>query len=122
MEVSSSGTYATLIAERPILDGSARAKLLDWGSKKIHRVVKSTVAAEAAAMSFGFHKSLFARAVYSEINASRSTAWQMTSKDIPLAIQLGPRWTSSKQRHRSRPGDRLQVAVRLAQPPDQYAY
>ena len=31
-----------------------------------------------------------------------------------------PRWTSSRQRHRSRPGDRLQVAVRLVQPSDQY--
>ena len=39
-------------------------------------------------MSFGFDRSIFARAVYSEINAGRSTAWQMMSKDIPLAIQL----------------------------------
>ena len=83
--------YATLTAERSILDGSARANLLGWGSKKIHRVVKSTLAAEAAAMSFGFDRSIFARAVYSEINAGRSTAWQMMSKDIPLAIQLADR-------------------------------
>ena len=80
--------YATLMAERSILDGSARANLLDWGSKKIHRVVKSTLAAEAAAMSFGFDRSIFARAVYAEINGGRSTAWQKMSKDIPLAIQL----------------------------------
>ena len=80
--------YATLMAERSILDGSAHANLLDWGPKKIHRVVKSTLAAEAAAMSFGFDRSIFARAVYSEINAGRSTAWQMMSEDIPLAIQL----------------------------------
>ena len=76
------------MAERSILDGSARANLLDWGFKKIHRVVKSTLAAEAAAMSFGFDRSIFARAVYSEINAGQSSAWQMMSKDIPLAIQL----------------------------------
>ena len=42
-------------------------------------------------MSFGFDRSIFARAVYSEINAGRSTAWQMVSKDIPLAIQLADR-------------------------------
>ena len=76
------------MAERSILDGSARANLLDWGSKKIHRVVKSTLAAEAAAMSFGFDRSIFARPVYSEINAGRSTAWQIMYKDIPLAIEL----------------------------------
>ena len=80
--------YATLMAERSILDGSARANFLGWGSKKIHRVVKSTLAAEAAAMSFGFDRSIFARAVFSEINAGRSTAVQLMSKNIPLAIQL----------------------------------
>ena len=81
--------YATLMmAERSILDGSACANLLGWGSKKIHRVVKSTLAAEAAAMSFGFDRSIFARAVFSETNAGRSIAWQPMSKDIPLAIQL----------------------------------
>ena len=76
------------MAERSTLDGSARANLLDWGSKKIHRVVKSTLAAEAAAMSFGFDRSIFARAVYSEIIAGRSTTWQLMSKEIPLALQL----------------------------------
>ena len=80
--------YATLMAERSILDGSARANLLDWGFGKIHRVVKSALAAEAAAMSFGFDRSIFARAVFSEINAGRCTSWHLMSKDIPLAIQL----------------------------------
>ena len=71
--------------EHSILGGSARANLLNWESKKIHRVVNSTLAAETAAMSFEFERSIFARAVFSEINAGRSTAWQMMSKDIPLA-------------------------------------
>ena len=42
-------------------------------------------------MSFGFDRSIFARAVYSEIIAGRSTTWQLMSKDIPLAIQLTDR-------------------------------
>ena len=71
--------YATLMAERSILDGSARAKFLDWRSKRIHRDVKSTLAAEAAVMSFGFDRYIFARAVYSEIIAGRSTTWQLMS-------------------------------------------
>ena len=53
--------------------------------------MKSTIAAEAAAMSFGFDSSIFARAAYSEINAGRSTAWQLMFKDIPLAIPLADR-------------------------------
>ena len=65
--------------------------ILDWGSKKIHRVVKSTLAAVAAAMSFGLDRSIFARAVYSEIIAGRSTTLQLMSKDIPLAIELTDR-------------------------------
>ena len=42
-------------------------------------------------MSFGFDRSIFARAVYSEIIAGRSTTWQLMSKDIPVAIQLTDR-------------------------------
>ena len=66
--------YTTLMAERSILDGLARDNLLGWGPKKIHRVVKSTQAAEAAAISFGLDRSIFARAVYSEINAGSRTS------------------------------------------------
>ena len=88
--------YTTLMAERSILDGSARANLLDWGPKKMHRVVKSTLAAEAAAMSFGFDRSIFARAVFSETNAGRSIAWQLMSKNIRARHPARrPRWTSS---------------------------
>ena len=43
------------------------AVLIDWCSSKIHRVTKSTLAAEAAAASYGFDRAVFARAVLAEI-------------------------------------------------------
>ena len=60
--------YLTLITERAILDDRARANILelDSRSKKIHRLVKSTLAAESAAMSFVFERFIFAYAVYSK--------------------------------------------------------
>ena len=39
-------------------------------------------------MSFVFDRLMLARALYSGINAVRSTAWQVMSKNIPLATQL----------------------------------
>jgi hypothetical protein len=80
--------FAILIGDRAILEGSGKANMLDWGSKKIHRVVKSTLAAEAAAMSFGFDRAIYARAVFSEIIGGRTTSWKISSKDIPVALQL----------------------------------
>ena len=80
--------YAILLSTSPILDGSAKAVMLEWGSKKIHRVVRSTLAAEAAAMSFAFDRAFFARAVMQEILYGRTQHFREVAPNVPLALQL----------------------------------
>ena len=80
--------YAILLSTSPILDGSSKAVMLEWGSKKIHRVVRSTLAAEAAAMSFAFDRAFFARAVMQEILYGRSQHFREVAPNVPLALQL----------------------------------
>ena len=80
--------YAILLSTSPILDGSAKALMLEWGSKKIHRVVRSTLAAEAAAMSFAFDRAFFARAVMQKISHGRTQHFREVAPNVPLALQL----------------------------------
>lgn len=80
--------FAVLIADKEILEGKARAVMVDWGSKKIQRVVKSTIAAEAAAMSFGFDRAFFARAVLAEMISGREGMCQWIPPNTPLAVHL----------------------------------
>ena len=81
---------AVLISTTKILEGSGSdtANLLEWGSRNIHRVVKSTLAAEAAAMSYGFDRALFAREVYTELVHGRDRRLRDVAPAVPLALQL----------------------------------
>ena len=85
---SSQMGLAVLMATNKILEGSDIANMIEWSSKKIHRVVKSTLAAEAAAMSFGFDRTYFAREVFTEIMFGRDRKWRDVAPIIPLALQL----------------------------------
>ena len=58
--------------------------LQHWGSENIHRVVKSTLAAEAAAGSYGYDRGVWARAVYGEV--------------LGLAEHEGQTWTELVQK------------------------
>jgi hypothetical protein len=79
---------AVLMSTSKILEGIDTANLLEWSSKKIHRVVKSTLAAEAAAMSYGFDRTFFAREVFTEILFGRDRRWKDVPPSAPMAIQL----------------------------------
>ena len=79
---------AVLISTSKILEGSDTANLVEWGSRKIHRVVRSTLAAEAAAMSYGFDRALFAREVFTELAHGRERRLKDHAPTVPLAIQL----------------------------------
>ena len=85
---SSQMGLAVLMSTGKILEGSDTANMIEWHSKKIHRVVKSTLAAEAAAMSFGFDRTFFAREVFTEIMFGRDRKWKDVPPIIPLALQL----------------------------------
>ena len=73
---SSQMGLAVFMSTGKILEGSGTANMIEWHPKKIHRVVKSTLAAEAAAMSFGFDRAFFAREVFTEIVFGLDRKWR----------------------------------------------
>ena len=79
---SSQMGLAVLMFTGKIPQGSGTANMIEWYSKKIHRV------AEAAAMSFGFDKTFLAREVFTEIMFGRDRKWRDVLPIIPLTLQL----------------------------------
>ena len=60
-----------------------RTALVDWGSTKIRRVVKSTLAAEACGCSTGYDRAVYIRAILSELLGSTGKTWQDRALTIP---------------------------------------
>ena len=60
-----------------------RTALVDWGSTKIRRVVKSTLAAEACGCSTGYDRAVYIRAILSELLGSTGKTWQERALTIP---------------------------------------
>ena len=85
---SSQMGLAVLMPTGKMLEGSDTANMIEWRSKKIHSVVKSTFAAEAAAMSFVFDRTFFAREVFTEIMCGRDRKWQDVPPIMSVALQL----------------------------------
>jgi hypothetical protein len=63
--------YCILLGSTQLYDGEAKTHMLDWSSSKIHRKVKSTLAAEAAGASRGYDRATFCRALIYEIEHGR---------------------------------------------------
>ena len=59
--------YLLLLGPTSMYDKPCKCHLLDWSSSKIHRKVKSTLAAEAAGASRAFDRAVFLRCMMSEI-------------------------------------------------------
>lgn len=65
---ASQGAYGVLCYDRSLVDeGKGRTNLLHWKSGKIHRVVSSTLAAEAQALSKGLGELAWTVTVYAEL-------------------------------------------------------
>ena len=80
--------YMVLLSTTDMEMGRALATPLEWGSKKISRVVKSTLAAEAAAMSFAFDRALFARAGLEELLVGRLGPREDIGYTLPMKMIL----------------------------------
>ena len=57
--------------------------ILDWSSSRIHRVVRSTLAAEAASAAHAFDRLQHMRVVIAETLRGRSGSWQDLCFSIP---------------------------------------
>ena len=63
-----------------------KCHLIDWSSSKIHRKVKSTLAAEAAGSSRAFDRSCFLRSLMCEIERGRMSDWNDMVKSVPFCL------------------------------------
>jgi len=77
--------FVTLISDEGILKGYRHAGMLEFASNKIQRVVRSTMAAESAALSMATDRQLYARAL-----------WQALTTGEP---HFGPRWREELMVH-----------------------
>jgi hypothetical protein len=79
--------YAIMLAPISLYDGPCVTHLLDWNSSKIHRKVRSTLAAEAAGASKAYDRAVWTRAVIYEIEKGRDGKhWSETIKHVPFAL------------------------------------
>ena len=67
-----------------IVKGPSAIHLIDWGSGKIHRKVKSTMAAESATASYAYDRGVFARAIVAELLGLRpEDKWTERVREVP---------------------------------------
>ena len=77
----SQSAYCLMLCSTKLYEGVARTHLLDWGSSKIHRKVRSTLAAEAASATRAFDRGAYARVMLYEINHGWTNAWNRFSEN-----------------------------------------
>ena len=85
-EAGSQMGFLLLRAPVALFDGEAQCHLMDWGSGKIHRKVRSTLAAEAASTSHGADRSTYLRALLAEFLYGYKSGWRDLVSKIPAAI------------------------------------
>ena len=78
--------YMLLLGPTSMYENSKKCHLLDWSSSKIHRKVKSTLAAEAAGASRAFDRAVFLRCLMAEIERGRTPDWNDMVKTVPFAL------------------------------------
>ena len=61
-----------------------RAHVTDWCSSKIHRVVKSTLAAEAASASYAYDRACYVRVALAEMIHGWNATWTQLLDKIPV--------------------------------------
>ena len=76
-----------MLAPVTLFDGPTVTHLLDWDSKKIHRKVRSTLAAEGSGASRAYDRAMFTRALIYEIEAGKDGLhWTEAVRTVPFGI------------------------------------
>ena len=74
--------YLLMITGSDMKSGQVMATT-EWGSSKIHRVVKSTLAAEAASASYAFDRSAFLRVFLDQLLRPQARPWVERLRAVP---------------------------------------
>ena len=77
----SQSAYCLMLCSTKLYEGKARTHLLDWGSGKIHRKMRSTLAAEAASAAKAFDKGAYTRVMLYEIENGYKHKWESLDAD-----------------------------------------
>ena len=79
--------YLIMLAPVDLYEKKTCTHLLDWNSAKIHRKVRSTLAAEASGGSRAYDRSMYARAMIHEIEVGKSEKhWTEVCKKVPFCL------------------------------------
>jgi len=78
--------YLTMISTEGLFHGKAPVHLVDWSSSKIHRVVRSTLAAEGASAAHAYDRGCHARVILAEVLSGRTAAWPEMVSSIPSCL------------------------------------
>ena len=68
--------YALMICPTELYEGRAKTHLIDWGSSKIHRKMRSTLACEASSAARAFDRGAYARVMMYEIEHGLPHKWE----------------------------------------------
>ena len=74
--------HLLLLGNEGVFQKETQTHLLEWGSSKIKRVVRSTLAAEAAAASHACDRATFCRALLGEVLFGKQRPWQRMVQSI----------------------------------------
>ena len=77
----SQSAYCLMLCSTKLYEGKARTHLLDWGSGKIHRKMRSTLACEAASAAKAFDRGAYARVMLYEIENSWKHKYERFDED-----------------------------------------
>ena len=77
----SQSAYCLMLCSTKMYEGKAKTHLLDWGSSKIHRKMRSTLACEAASAARAFDRGAYARSMLYEIENGWTHKWQRLDPD-----------------------------------------
>jgi len=91
--------YALMLCSTKLFEGKSKTHLIDWSSGKIHRKMRSTLAAEAASAARAFDRGTYARVMLHEIEHGWNQKWDRMAntgevrydwtkmcKDIPFCL------------------------------------
>jgi len=75
--------YFLLRSSGQLFNGPAPCHFMDWGSGRIHRVVRSTLAAESASASHAADRATYLRALISELLYGYEQNWRTMVSRVP---------------------------------------
>ena len=84
--------YCLMLCSTDLYEGKTKTQLLEWGSGKIHRKMRSTLACEAASAAKAFDRGAYARVMLYEIENGWKHKWDRQDPDDPAEIRHD--WTT----------------------------